>query len=440
MTRSRKRETAALQARPWHATRAPGRCRRRRRCSPACRRLCADRPPAASRKSSSPRRSARRTCRTCRSASRPSARERLDELQVQQFDDYVQVPAERLLPDGAARASRHVYMRGVASGENGNHSGPLPSVGIYLDEQPITTIQGALDVHLYDIERVEALAGPQGTLYGASSQAGTIRIITNKPDPSGFDAGYGLEVQHGRRRRRGLPGRGLRQPADQRPHGGPPGRLGVGTTPATSTTSPRRAPTRLVGHHGPPTTATAPVEDDYNDVDTYGARAALQLDLNDNWTITPQLMAPEAEERTAASPTTRPSASCKVAHVLSRERRSDRWMQAALTVEGKIAQLRPDLRRRLPEARRRQRVRLLRLLLLLRHAAAATATYWLRRRRRPDRHPSQYIQGKDSYDAQTHELRIWSPAEQALPLRRWARSTSSRTHNIEQRYKIDGLG
>src|SRR5678810_799410 len=77
-----------------------------------------------------------------------------------------------------------VYMRGVASGSNGNHSGPLPSVGMYLDEQPITTIQGALDINIYDVERVESLAGPQGTLYGASSQSGTIRIITNKPDTS----------------------------------------------------------------------------------------------------------------------------------------------------------------------------------------------------------------------------------------------------------------
>src|SRR5678810_1428573 len=86
-----------------------------------------------------------------------------------------------------------VYMRGVSSGGDGNHSGSQPSVGMYLDEQPITTVQGSLDIHMYDIERVEALAGPQGTLYGASSQAGTIRIITNKPDPSAFDAGYGLE-------------------------------------------------------------------------------------------------------------------------------------------------------------------------------------------------------------------------------------------------------
>ena len=95
-------------------------------------------------------------------------------------------------------------MRGVANGENGNHSGPQPSVGIYLDEQPITTIGGRLDIHLYDIDRVEALAGPQGTLFGASSQAGTIRIITNKPDPSAFAAGYSPRGQLHRTRRQRL--------------------------------------------------------------------------------------------------------------------------------------------------------------------------------------------------------------------------------------------
>ena len=64
---------------------------------------------------------------------------------------------------------------------------------MYLDEQPITTIQGNLDIHMYDMARVEALSGPQGTLYGASSQAGTIRLITNKPDLEAFSAGYGVE-------------------------------------------------------------------------------------------------------------------------------------------------------------------------------------------------------------------------------------------------------
>ena len=57
-----------------------------------------------------------------------------------------------------------------------------------------------LDIHIYDIARIEVLAGPQGTLYGASSEAGTIRIITNKPDTTAFAAGYELganQVDHG---------------------------------------------------------------------------------------------------------------------------------------------------------------------------------------------------------------------------------------------------
>ncbi len=86
------------------------------------------------------------------------------------------------------------------SGENANHSASLPSVGTYLDEQPITTITGALDIHVFDIARVEALAGPQGTLYGASSQAGTVRIITNRPDTSSFYGAANIElnsVAHG---------------------------------------------------------------------------------------------------------------------------------------------------------------------------------------------------------------------------------------------------
>jgi len=55
-------------------------------------------------------------------------------------------------------------------------------------------------VHLYDIARIEVLEGPQGTLFGASSEAGTIRIITNKPDPTKFSGNLSVEgnqVDHG---------------------------------------------------------------------------------------------------------------------------------------------------------------------------------------------------------------------------------------------------
>ena len=108
---------------------------------------------------------------------------RLDQLNISNFEEYT-----KQLPSVSFNTSQSggtvVYMRGVATGGDGNHSGSLPSVGVYLDEQPVTTIGGALDVHIYDIARIESLAGPQGTLYGASSEAGTIRIITNKPDLS----------------------------------------------------------------------------------------------------------------------------------------------------------------------------------------------------------------------------------------------------------------
>jgi iron complex outermembrane recepter protein len=80
-------------------------------------------------------------------------------------------------------------MRGLAA-----VGGNSPVVGFYLDDVPLTASAGAfngrvvIDPNLYDLNRVEVLRGPQGTLYGSSSMGGTIKVITNAPDPSGFDA------------------------------------------------------------------------------------------------------------------------------------------------------------------------------------------------------------------------------------------------------------
>ncbi|MFI4959751.1 MAG: TonB-dependent receptor plug domain-containing protein, partial [Lysobacterales bacterium] len=117
--------------------------------------------------------------------------DQLEALHVQNFNDYVKyLPSVTFQQGGGGIATgpgfATIYMRGVASGGNTNHSGSQPSVGVYLDDQPVTTIQGPLDIHMYDIARIEVLAGPQGTLYGASAEAGALRIITNKPDASGF--------------------------------------------------------------------------------------------------------------------------------------------------------------------------------------------------------------------------------------------------------------
>jgi len=77
-----------------------------------------------------------------------------------------------------------IIFRGVSDG-----GGFLvdPTAAIYLDEQAMSMTSMAPDIYPVDIARVEALAGPQSTLFGASSQTGTIRVITNKPDTEGSD-------------------------------------------------------------------------------------------------------------------------------------------------------------------------------------------------------------------------------------------------------------
>src|ERR1700736_5842492 len=119
--------------------------------------------------------------------------EMLEEHHVSNFDDFAKfLPSVSYQSTGPGQSQ--LYFRGIASGNDGLHAGSLPATGVYLDEIPVTTIGNTLDVHVYDIARVEALAGPQGTLYGASSLSGTLRIITNKPDPSGFSAAYDVKA------------------------------------------------------------------------------------------------------------------------------------------------------------------------------------------------------------------------------------------------------
>jgi outer membrane receptor protein involved in Fe transport len=103
-----------------------------------------------------------------------------------QLDDYVgSIPSlsfARREPAGNNVVMRGCAVSGVAFSDN-------PTTAVYLDEQPVTVAGFNPDPRLVDIERLEALSGPQGTLFGDASQCGTLRIITNKPDTSGFD-GY----------------------------------------------------------------------------------------------------------------------------------------------------------------------------------------------------------------------------------------------------------
>lgn len=115
----------------------------------------------------------------------------LEALGVKNFTDYlVQLPG--VTAGGSGPGQNTIYIRGLASTTpnltTAGVAGLAPNVAFYLDEQPLGQPGRNLDVYAADLERVEVLSGPQGTLFGASSQAGTVRLITNKPDFSGFDA------------------------------------------------------------------------------------------------------------------------------------------------------------------------------------------------------------------------------------------------------------
>ena len=95
----------------------------------------------------------------------------------------------------------HIYMRGVTSGANENHSGSQPSVGTYLDEQPVTTIDGTVDVHLYDIQRDRGCSrAPRAPCTGQvrrrapSASSPTSRT---RPTQAGYDMFSGDKIMHG---------------------------------------------------------------------------------------------------------------------------------------------------------------------------------------------------------------------------------------------------
>jgi iron complex outermembrane recepter protein len=100
---------------------------------------------------------------------------------------------------GNGPGTGNVFIRGLGSYGSGNQTqstiAPFPNVALYLDDQSMQFPARSNDVYLVDMERVEVLEGPQGTLFGGGAQAGAIRYITNKPKldaTSGeFNAGYG---------------------------------------------------------------------------------------------------------------------------------------------------------------------------------------------------------------------------------------------------------
>ena len=358
----------------------------------------------------------------------------LQRLHVTDFNQYVKYLPTVSFQEAEGPSFEHTYMRGIASGGDGNHSGSLPSVGMYLDEQPVTTIDGNLNIHIYDIQRVESLAGPQGTLYGASSEAGTIRIITNKPDVHKFEAGYDLDgnsVDHG----------------------------GVGYTAEGFVNLPIAdiAAVRLVGWYekdagfidnvhntinfqGPngttiPFDNASQVKNNYNDVTTKGGRAEFAIDLNDNWTILPSVMGQVADTNGnfAYNPAL---GDLKVAH-FSPDTVHDSWTQTALTVKGKIhgfdlvyagAWLTRNTHEHSDYADYS-------LAYDLAYSFAKYGAYFVDNAGNVI-NPAQQIYGNDHYTKLSNELRIVSPKSEPFYFTAGA-FVQRQVHEILQNYRID---
>ena len=123
--------------------------------------------------------------------------EDLQELRISTFDDYV-----RYLPNvvtmGTGPGQSELYIRGAATEQSkitiSAIQGSAPAVALYVDEMPVAFGGRNLDVYATDLNRIEVLPGPQGTLFGASSQSGTVRLITNKPVQGEFQAGASADV------------------------------------------------------------------------------------------------------------------------------------------------------------------------------------------------------------------------------------------------------
>ncbi len=228
---------------------------------------------------------------------------KIREMGIGSFDDYAaQLPSLTYKTNGPGLGA--IYMRGVSDGGDGLQSGASPSVGIYLDEQSVTSVALNMDIHIYDIKTIEALAGPQGTLYGASSQSGTLRIITNKPvigeyegrvDVGGFFTEDGA-LSNSQEAMVNIPigdkaalrivgwhideGGYIDNVAGTRTYN-LSGIYGYGLTTGRTGTIDNRTYDPNDGR----VNAQRP-EEDFNELEKIGARAALKVDFNDDWSAT----------------------------------------------------------------------------------------------------------------------------------------------------------
>jgi len=263
--------------------------------------------------------------------------EKLQERQVKGLSDFA-----ALLPsvsfEGIGPGRNTAFFRGIVPA-----GGAYASVGYYLDDMPITGTE-VPDIHSYDLERVEALSGPQGTLYGAGSLAGTIRLITNKPKLDKFEFGYDVEAnKYGKGDFGGqlesyinvplAPTLAVRAMGYYRRDGGY-----IDNTPNNGTFNDGSSSTLTLGDNNPNTSYTLDnsdiAKDDYNTIREFGGRFQLLWQPTEGWDITPEITAQKQVARGYFGYD--PRVGDLEVHDYDQTKNDDRWYQAALSIHGHI--------------------------------------------------------------------------------------------------------
>ena len=279
----------------------------------------------------------------------------LRDLRVETFDQYVEY-LPNVVATGNGPGKKELYIRGSATEQSGvtvaPAQGSAPGVALYVDEQPVSFGARNLDVYAVDLERVEVLSGPQGTLFGASSQSGNLRLITNKPQQGVFETGF--NAKYGSTRGgadSGAVDARLNLPLGERSavrvavysdtQGG-----WIDNVPAVFTPSGEVIDRNDFTGFGPTLTGADSVQsavneglvqDDWNEASYRGARIGFAHDINDNWDLLVQHTAQtlEAEGSFLAEPNIAEDASAKFAPEYNR----DEFGLTTWTLNGRLSQL-----------------------------------------------------------------------------------------------------
>ena len=276
---------------------------------------------------------------------------------MQTFDEYVEF-LPNVVSAGIGPGQREIYIRGSASEQSSltvaPAQGSAPGVALYYDEMPVSFGARNLDVYAADLERIEVLSGPQGTLFGASSQSGNMRLITNKPqlDEMSGSIDVGMSSTHGgdtSNKVEAMINIPLTDRAAVRFVGFADKQGGwIDNTAGTFTPNPTVIDRNRINGYGPyfrdfPSTTIQSAsnanlaKEDWNEAKYNGFRVGLRYDFNDNWSGLVQHMSQEIDVE--GSFLIDPSLGDESSQKFVPEHNVDEFDITTWTLEGRIANL-----------------------------------------------------------------------------------------------------